>query len=148
MKKLFSIIGLIIIIIGILFIVNTTQNKSSENKTTTHHSNKKVGKKSSSISTAVSSQISESSDVASSNISDAETASRSDYENGHETEESSVAKQSSQAGTLMTVVEARQKMRDANIDDSSFSNNDINSYIVKANEGQKDFVEYLKSQGF
>jgi uncharacterized protein YxeA len=64
------------------------------------------------------------------------------------TEESEWLAQSSEAAKLMTIDEARQSLREVNIDDSNFSNADLNRYILAAQTAGQDFQAYMLAQNF
>jgi hypothetical protein len=48
----------------------------------------------------------------------------------------------------MTVAEARQTLRELNINDGNFSNADINKYILEAQAAGQEFGAYMVAQGF
>ena len=77
-----------------------------------------------------------------------EASASSDESTPDKTQESKWSQEASEAAKGMTVAQGREALRQANIDDSDFSNADINKYILAAHKAGQDLGTYMKSQGF
>ncbi|MCJ1996030.1 hypothetical protein GYN67_04965 [Lactococcus piscium] len=71
-----------------------------------------------------------------------------DGQSHNDTEESQWSKASSETANVMTVTEGREALREVDIDDSNFSNADINKYILEAQAAGVTLGNYMKSQEF
>ena len=138
MKK---ITGLLAILLVVIITITACGGKKSEPKKTSSDAKSKVSK--------TVSKKSQSSETISSEPSMSISESTSTSEELHgEAEESKWSQQSSEAAKVMTVAEARQTLRDLNINDSNFSNADINKYILEAQAAGQEFGPYMVAQGF
>ena len=138
MKKITGLLA--ILLVGIITIT-ACGGKKSEPKKTSSDAKSKVSK--------TVSKKSQSSETISSEPSMSISESTSTSEELHgESEESKWSQQSSEAAKVMTVAEARQTLRDLNINDSNFSNADINKYILEAQAAGQEFGPYMVAQGF
>ncbi|GAB2022391.1 hypothetical protein RyT2_14650 [Pseudolactococcus yaeyamensis] len=134
MKK---VTGLLAILLIAIITITACGGKKSETKKTSGASKSKV------------SQTVSKSSQASSSVATSRDSSASIPDDLHgEAEESQWSEQSSEAAKVMTVVEARQTLRDLNINDSNFSNADINKYILEAQAAGQEFGPYMVAQGF
>ncbi|GAX47978.1 hypothetical protein [Pseudolactococcus reticulitermitis] len=140
MKK---ITGLLAILLVAIMTITACGGKKSDTKKSSATSKSKVSQTvSKSSQSSTSSQVLESS-------SSSVVASASESEHVHgEAEESQWSQQSSEAAKVMTVSEARQTLRELNINDGNFSNADINKYILEAQAAGQEFGAYMVAQGF
>ena len=138
MKK---ITGLLAILLVAIITITACGGKKSDTKKTSNTSKSKVSK--------TISKTSQSSKTTSNETSSSVAESTSIPEDLHgEAEESKWSQQSSEAAKVMTVAEARQTLRDVNINDGNFSNADINKYILEAQAAGQEFGAYMVAQGF
>ncbi|MGO2940216.1 MAG: hypothetical protein ACTIDA_06775 [Pseudolactococcus laudensis] len=138
MKK---ITGLLAILLVVIITITACGGKKSESKKTSSSSKSKVSK--------TVSKTSQSSETTGSEITSSASESTSTPEHLHgEAEESQWSQQSSEAAKVMTVAEARQTLRELNINDGNFSNADINKYILEAQAAGQEFGAYMVAQGF
>lgn len=152
MKKKFWILLSVVFVLILGFIAYffvLSQPSSREVKDLSSHKTSSIEQSSKLISK--SSSIKQSSEpISKENSSSSQTASsgQSSEEDSQALNDSEMSSVYSQAAKVMTIQEARQKMTEAGINSSDFSNLDIAKYINQANEQQVDFISYLKSQGF
>jgi hypothetical protein len=133
-------IGLLAILFVAIITVTACGGKKTAPKQSSVASKSKVTQKTSG-SVSTSSTVSETDNQSSETVS-------SETPHGGSAEESKWSEQASEAAKIMTVAEARQILRDSNIDDSNFSNADINSYLLDAQKAGQDFKTYMSAQGF
>ena len=137
MKK---IIGLLAILLLAILTITACGGKKTDTKKTSSTSKSKVSK-------TVSKTSQSSSATTNSDISASTSESVQEHLHG-EAEESQWSQQSSEAAKVMTVAEARQTLRELNINDGNFSNADINKYILEAQAAGQEFGAYMVAQGF
>lgn len=138
MKKTITLLA---VLLAAIITVTACGSKKSDTKQAANTSKSKVSKSVSKPKTSSSSSSEMTSSSATSEVS----------EDGHlhgEAEESHWSEESSEAAKIMTVSEARQALREINIDDSNFSNADLNGYILDAQKAGQDFKTYMSAQGF
>ena len=137
MKK---IIGLLAILLLAILTITACGGNKTDTKKTSSTSKSKVSK-------TVSKSSQSSSATTNSDISASTSESVQEHLHG-EAEESQWSQQSSEAAKVMTVAEARQTLRELNINDGNFSNADINKYILEAQAAGQEFGAYMVAQGF
>ena len=140
MKK---ITGLLAILMVAIITITACGGKKSDTKKPSSTSKSKVSK-----TVSKSSQSSASLTSSDETSAPASESSSAPAELHGETEESKWSQQSSEAAKVMTVAEARQILRDLNINDGNFSNADINKYILEAQAAGQEFGAYMVAQGF
>ncbi|MCJ2002620.1 hypothetical protein [Pseudolactococcus carnosus] len=115
-----------------------------DKKTKTESTDKTAKSKSSQVSKSAS----ESTKTSSSETTPSSATKQDEAQSHNDAEESQWSKASSEAAKVMTVTEGREALRQVGIDDSNFSNADINKYILEAQAAGVALGNYMKSQGF
>lgn len=142
MKKISAVL---VLLLSTIVLVTACGDK----KTKTESSDKTAKSKSNKVSKSAAEATKTSVSSSSSQTSSQSAAKQEDVpSHGGATEESQWSKDSSEAAKVMTVAEGRDALRQVGIDDSNFSNADINKYILEAKAAGVTLGNYMKSQGF
>lgn len=139
MKKISVVL---VLLLSTIVLVTACGDKKTKTESSTKTAKSKVSKSASeATNTSVSSSSSQTSSQSAAKQEDIPS-------HGGATEESQWSKDSSEAAKVMTVAEGRDALRQVGIDDSNFSNADINKYILEAQAAGLALGNYMKSQGF